>query len=98
MGPWEEIFPFLIGVLIFMIPIIAILTGHQRKMAMIMRGHDEEGRLVGGPDIQQLRREVDELRQLIAQQAITMDTLASQQSEILGLVRLQGDLQDRVGG
>lgn len=97
MGPWEDIFPFLIGVLIFMVPIIAILTAHQRKMAMIIRGRDEEGRLVGEPEIRQLRREVDDLRQLVAQQAISMDTLASQQVEILSVVRSQADIQRRVG-
>lgn len=92
----EEIFPFLIGALIFMIPIIAILTQHQRKMALIMRGRDEDGRAVKTPEVDQVRAEMNELRQLIHQQSIALDNVASQQAEILASLKGQGELQQRV--
>lgn len=93
----DDIFPFLIGALIFMIPIIAILTQHQRKMALIMRGRDEQGRAVKTPDVDQVREEMNELRQLIHQQSIALDNMASQQAEILASLKGQGELQQRVG-
>ena len=94
----EDIFPFLLGALVFMIPIIAILTAHQRKMALIMRGQDEEGRRVRTPEVDQLRHEMAELRQMVAQQAIMMDNLAGTQNKILESMASQSaDLRDRIG-
>ncbi|MFY9234695.1 MAG: hypothetical protein WAO58_09575 [Fimbriimonadaceae bacterium] len=93
----DDIFPFLIGALIFMIPIIAILTQHQRKMALIMRGRDEEGRTIKTPEVDQVREEMNELRQLIHKQSIALDNMASQQAEILASLKGQGELQQRVG-
>jgi hypothetical protein len=65
----------LIPVLIFMIPIIAILTSHQRRMAEIVHGGKN-----GNPgDIDALRREIHELKQLVHQQAISIDNLLARQ-------------------
>lgn len=63
-----------IPILVFMIPIIAILTAHQRKMAEI---YAQQGLRQHDPEIAALRQEVHELKTLIHQQAIAMDNLAS---------------------
>ena len=64
----------LIPILIFMIPIIGILTNHQRKMAELM--HNKAG---NAGDIEALRREIYELKQLVHQQAISIDNLLARQ-------------------
>ncbi len=61
----------MIPFLIFMIPIIAILTKHQQKMAEIMRHNSIAPQL----DVQSLRKEIEELRSLVHQQAIELDDL-----------------------
>jgi hypothetical protein len=96
LGPPEDIWPFLLGALMFMIPIIAILTHHQRKMAMIMRGHDEEGRPIQGiaQPSEDVRLEMAELRQLVAQQAIQLDNLAGRQEEILKALAAKSEARD----
>ena len=60
-----------IPIIIFTIPIVAILTAHQRKMAEIVHSRKQ----TNSGDIEALRREVYELKQLIHQQAIAVDTL-----------------------
>ena len=67
--PDPENLVFLIPILIFMTPIIAILTAHQRKMAEILHSRPQ----VPTEEIQALRREVADLRQLVHQQAIALD-------------------------
>jgi hypothetical protein len=59
----------MIPLTIFMIPIIAILTSHQRKMAEIIHAQPQ----VPTAEINALRQEVAELRQLVNQQAIALD-------------------------
>ena len=68
-----DLAPLVATAMMMMIPIVAILARHQQKMTMIMRqpanaGHDEA--------ILRLANEVHELRALIAQQAMAMDSLA----------------------
>src|SRR5687768_6650921 len=65
-----------IPILIFMIPIVAILTSHQRKMAEIVHSRKQ----TDSSDIDALRREVYELKQLIHQQAIAVDNLLTRQT------------------
>ena len=60
------------AVLIFMIPIIAILTAHQRKMAELVH------RPQPNPQADQLAYEVQQMRQALAQQTIALDNLASE--------------------
>jgi hypothetical protein len=94
----DDVLPFLVGALIFMIPIIGILTNHQRKMALIMRGQDEEGRKLQTPGVDQLRHEVAELRQMLAQQAIAIDNIAGTQQKILESMASQSaELRNRIG-
>ncbi len=63
-----------IPVLIFLIPIIAILTGHQRKMAEI---YAQQAQHQSDPELVALRQEIQELKALIHQQAIAMDNVTS---------------------
>jgi hypothetical protein len=67
----ESILPFMIPIIVFMIPIIAILTSHQQKMAQII--HDQQKRQAD-PEIAALRQEVRELKELVHQQLIAMDS------------------------
>ena len=67
-----------VPVIIFMIPIVAILTSHQRKMAEIyqQRGPQPGFDPTVAMQVDALRREVGELKQLMHQQAIAIDNLA----------------------
>jgi len=72
-------FPLMIPIIALTIPIVAILTGHQRRMAEIMYRN-------GGPgsagdqrllyELECLRRELADVRGLLNQQAIAIDNLA----------------------
>ncbi|MBL8049244.1 MAG: hypothetical protein JNJ45_11255 [Chthonomonas sp.] len=70
----EFIIPLAAVVMIFGIPIVAILTGHQRKMAEIMRGNqtvDNSAHLAR--EFQMLREEVRTLRDQVNRQALALD-------------------------
>lgn len=69
----ENLIPIVAIVMVFGIPIVAILTAHQRKMAELF--HSRNAQPQYNPEIAALREEVRELKQLIHQQAITMDNL-----------------------
>lgn len=78
--PWfaafdgEVIAPMIMGVIVFMIPIIAILTSHQQKMARIMR-ENQGANNPHGNEIAALRQEVRELRDIVQRQVIAMDSM-----------------------
>lgn len=69
----EDVAPFLIPIVIFMIPIVAILTHHQRKMAELLHGSRQN--TLPNPEIEMLRREVQELKQVVHQQTIAIDNI-----------------------
>lgn len=77
MRPFEPalIIPFLI----FMIPIIAILTNHQQKMAKLIHGNQGENQVNGAilQELQALRAEVAHLKEIVNQQALAVDDLRS---------------------
>ena len=75
----------MIPIIIFMIPIIAILTHHQRQMAEIVHRRGPQP-----ADLELLRREVQELKQLVHQQAIAMDTFMENQRKLNQPTELQG--------
>lgn len=87
MALFDQMFPiaFEPGILVaiavpmgaFMIPIVAILTTHQRRMAELIHGKDGQYASQANLEIQALRQEVSELRQLVHQQTIAMDGLMS---------------------
>lgn len=66
--------PLLIPLIIFMIPIIAILTSHQQKMARIMH---ESRPQVDPNEIAALRQEVRELKELIHTQMLALDSVTT---------------------
>ncbi len=55
---------------IFMIPIVAILTKHQQKMAELMHHGGQDNQLIAN-----LQREVYELRQMVIQHAVALDDI-----------------------
>ena len=62
-----------------MIPIVAMLTRHQQKMAEILnRGAADHNQ------ISELRRELSDLKTLVHQQTITLDTVAGNQRALGG--------------
>lgn len=61
----------LCGVIALMIPIVAILVKHQQKMAEILHRSAPNG------DVEALRREIADLRALVNQQTIQIDSLRS---------------------
>lgn len=64
----------LIPIIALMIPIVAILTAHQQKMANFF----QQGRAVqGNEEIAALRHEVQELREIVHQQVLALDSYAS---------------------
>ena len=69
----DNILPLAIPIIIFMIPIVAILTSHQQKMAQIL--HANRGMLESNRDIEMLRAEVGELKAMMQQQTIAIDNL-----------------------
>jgi uncharacterized membrane protein (DUF106 family) len=78
MLPILEIHPGDIAVLIpiiaLMIPIVKMLVSHQQKMAEIIHGTANRQSDV---EVAQLRQEVYELKQLVHQQMIALDTVKS---------------------
>jgi len=72
---FEDIMGIGIGALAMMIPIVAILSHHQQKMAMIMRdNHLAQG---NSDEVRVLRDEVVNLRQQMNQFALALDDLKS---------------------
>lgn len=67
-----EIIPVIAIVATFSVPIVAILVHHQRKMAeLIHRQHPQP--MMMTPEVEALRREVSELKQMVQQQTIAID-------------------------
>lgn len=65
--------------LMVVLPIVAILTHHQRKMAEIVA---QRAAAQSNPEIAALRHEVRELKELIHQQAIMLDGRAPQTDDV----------------
>lgn len=84
----ENLIPFFAIGLIFGIPIIAILTAHQRKMAEMIHGNQNQNNnhIVGAMmnEIAELRREVAMLRDQVNRSAIETDGLRQQLSSKAG--------------
>lgn len=93
-----DVFPIialLIPITIFMIPIVAILTHHQRKMAEMMRHQQPHGQ---SNEISEIRREMQELKQIVAQQAIQMDDFLTSQRKLTAVPPpMPQELQSRIG-
>ena len=72
----EDWMPFVMGFVVFLIPIIAILTSHQQKMARIFRENQSAGET---NEVAALRAEVARLTQAVHQNTIAIDSLAQRQ-------------------
>jgi len=70
----EEVLAALSVVILAMIPIVYMLVKHQQAMARII--HERKG-----SEDEALRREVDQIKQLLVQQTLAIDNLAQQQRE-----------------
>lgn len=77
----EEIAAIMMGGIVFLIPIVAILTHHQRKMAELVHGRKQEGQQ---PDalpyvhdrMNAMERELAEIKELVKNQTIALDNLS----------------------
>lgn len=87
-----EIFALLIPITIFMIPIIAILTGHQRKMAEIVHRNQGNANPQTLAETAQMREEMRQLRELMNQQTIAIDNL---RDEFRGRSNIEQRLSDQ---
>ena len=78
------------AVLFFALPIVAVLTNHQRRMAEILHGKNREENVDS-----RVLAEIGSLRQLIAEQTLQIDSLSRRQEELSR--RLAGDeIRDRL--
>lgn len=92
----RDFLPFvgiLIPIIALMIPIVALLTQHQRRMAELMRQGNQ-----GNPnELTELRREVQQLKEIVSQQAIQMDDFLSNQRKLAAPPPAPSELQNRLG-
>lgn len=68
----------LVPIIALVIPIVAILTKHQREMANLLHVRQMEALQLqqsGGTEVASLRQEVSDLRQLVMQQTMMLDSL-----------------------
>lgn len=74
---FELLIPLAAVLMIFGIPIIAILTKHQQKMAEFMHGKSAENNQVPAlyHEVQMLRTEVTKLREQLNEQTLLVDDL-----------------------
>ena len=73
----EDVFVFLIPITALMIPIVAILTYHQRKMAETI--HAGQRNALPNADVEVLKREMQELKNVVHQQTIAIDNISRYQ-------------------
>jgi hypothetical protein len=88
----DELIPIIAVVAVFSVPVIAILTAHQQKMARIFHGNQPAVQ----PQNDQLAREIAELRHTLAQQAIAIDNLAESQRQLASALSQKENLQERI--
>ncbi|MBS1725921.1 MAG: hypothetical protein JST51_04315 [Armatimonadetes bacterium] len=83
--PWQM--ALMVPIIIFMIPIVAILTSHQRKMAELMHGSRESS--LPSAEIDELRRQIANLQSTVSALTISVDNLKDE-------VRSGQNVQDRI--
>jgi|GEM_PF-1441701 len=91
----DDLAGIIIPALVFLIPIIAILTRHQQKMTMLMRDRDQSAFSNQQQD-SRLLHEIAQLRQLVAQQSIAIDDLSTQQRELSRKLDAEGEVRQRL--
>ncbi|MCU0315128.1 MAG: hypothetical protein MUC92_00900 [Fimbriimonadaceae bacterium] len=68
----------LIPIVALCIPIVAILTAHQRRMAEIIHANNAHN-VAENSELQALRYEIAQLRELVTSQALAVEQLRSEQ-------------------
>jgi archaellum biogenesis ATPase FlaH len=74
----EGVLALMIPIFAISIPIIVILTNHQRKMAELL--HSNSNQNASSAESVQILRELSELRALVHQQSILIDNLSTVKS------------------
>lgn len=69
-GP--EMAGIIVPVVIFMIPIVAILTKHQQKMAELIHGNQNQNAFA---ELSYLRAEVAQLKEVVTNQQLALDDM-----------------------
>lgn len=82
----EMLIPLFAVALIFGVPIVAILTNHQRKMAELI--HGKQGQLPT-QDLSPIYHELKNLRDSVNSLSLNVDSLRSE-------VKARGELSDRL--
>lgn len=73
----EEIVPVVGMVLIFGLPIIAVLTSHQRKMTELMRGGNQNVDIGVQRQLEVMQAQINDLRGMIQEHIIKTDQTSS---------------------
>jgi hypothetical protein len=73
---FSDVLPFAIPILALLIPIIVILTNHQRRMAELLHKNQQQPQ-IPSQDLVAMRQDIYELKQLVHQQAIALDNLTN---------------------
>jgi hypothetical protein len=76
---------------VFSVPIVWMLTSHQRKMAQIIQQSQDAG------NSDAVANELRELKQVVCQQAIALDSLTSEVRRSLPPTATQESLSNRLG-
>jgi hypothetical protein len=90
----EDVLALLLGGIVLMTPIVWILTKHQQKMTQLL--HEDKSKQAL-PASQDLAREMSELRHVVHQQTIALDSLAKSQAELKSALLSREDLTQRIG-
>jgi hypothetical protein len=69
----EEMIPIVAILMVFGIPIIALLTHHQRKMAELIHSRGQDLNPVVMDEVQRLRAEVQQMRRELHETTIALD-------------------------
>jgi len=85
-----EFFGYLIGLCSLSIPLTLIGTYHARKMAQIQKGGSTS------ENEADLQRQINELRQLVAQQAIVLDVVADLHRKLLERNSSEPEIRQRL--
>ena len=83
-----------IPIIALIIPIVAILTKHQRDMAVMYHNMHQQGANSNANEVEALRRQVDELRQLMTQQTLALDDIRMTQRQLVA--GSQVDIRERL--
>jgi hypothetical protein len=86
-----DLLPALPAALFACIPIVAILSRHQQKMAMILHERHQTGE-----NDSRLLAEISALRQLVAQQSLTLDDLSRRQDELARRLEEDRSVRERL--